>query len=70
MTYCVVKRNARTYSIADANDPRVGVYVERASNRTFWDYVAACDHGRELAEWAGVDFLASSWINDGPSNKD
>jgi hypothetical protein len=60
VTYCVVRRNPNTLAVADANDPRVGVYVKRADSKTFWDYVEACDHGKKLASEEGIFFSTGS----------
>lgn len=49
-----------TLGIADANDPRVGVYVQRHDQRTFWDYVETCDHAKEEAERLGLQFKTGS----------
>lgn len=56
MTFCVVYRDEQTLAVANANDARVGVTVERASDATFWDFHDACTHGHELAVRLRISF--------------
>lgn len=70
MTFCVVQRDVRTLAVADANDPRVGVYVPRVDQRTFWDYHEACEHGRALAARNQLEFSIGSILNDRAQNED
>lgn len=64
MTYCVVRRNGNTLAVADANDPRVGVYVQRIDRQTFWDYLDACEHGKKTADELGIFFSTGSILDD------
>lgn len=63
MTYCIIKRDALTLSVADANDPRVGVYVDKFSSETFWDFADACRAGRKLAISRGLRFDSASVLD-------
>jgi hypothetical protein len=64
MTYCVVRRDPRSLAVADANDPRIGPYVQRVGQETFWDYIDACDHAKRLAVFMQLEFAPGSILND------